>query len=62
MIHQIDAKVENMTFMIWREPMPMPVLSILFIASQKKSRITCHYVFYTVITLNNTDSLLASGK
>ena len=42
--------------------MPMPVLSILFIASQSKSRITCHYAFYIVITRNITNSLLASGK
>ena len=45
MIHLIDAKVENMTFQKWREPMPMPVLSILFIASQNKSRLTCHTCF-----------------
>ena len=43
--YQIDAKVENLTFKIWREPAQASVLSIVFIASQNKSRLTCHTCF-----------------
>lgn len=56
MVHQIDAKVENLTFRKWREPAQEPLLSILFITSQSKSRITGHYEFYTVISGICTDS------
>ena len=35
MVHQIDAKVENLTFRKWREPAQASVLSILFIASHR---------------------------